>query len=203
MAAGRARRKVCSAKFSIFNPVLSRCLLPWWLSAAVFAFPLAALAEDPLARAVDRGTRLAEAIENGDSLSLRKFANYGDIRTWLDSNRCPGFRYTGYFVRAAGASDLYLIASRGKDIIIGRHFKAPVSKGRVEIEQIESSTARCLNLGRSGSNTGNSLIAHPQPFPNEFHVLQSRLHRTDLRIATTHGNYMVSKGRIRKAETAR
>lgn len=88
------------------------------------------------------------------------------------------------------------VASKGKNVIIGRHFKAPIHKEAIDVAAFESSTNGCLNLGPVRADAAAMYATHLKPFPNEFHLLQSNIRNIALYIGTKEGMYSVSENTI-------
>ena len=143
------------------------------------------------------GNQLTEAIQQKEKVKLKKLPEYRDIKKYLSANKCPGFKYKGYIVGAEDQQFFYLVATKANDVIIGRHFKAPVNNGLIEISKFQSSTNGCLNLGNpKTSDTAAMYATHLKPLPNEFHLLQSNLHKIKLYIGTSNGMYTIKNGNI-------
>jgi len=142
------------------------------------------------------GTLLTEAVQHKKVVKIKKLDQYKEIKSYLSDNKCPGYKYKAYIVGPEGNRNFYLVASKGKNVIIGRHFKAAISSNVIDISTFESSTNGCLNLGPVKSNAASMYATHLKPFPNEFHLLQSNIRRIALYIGTKEGMYVVNNGEI-------
>ena len=151
---------------------------------------------DELENSIKYGVLLTEAVQDKKVVKLKKLNQYKEIKNYLSDNKCPGFKYKAYIVGPEESRNLYLVASKGKNVIIGRHFKAAISNSIVDLSTFESSTNGCLNLGPVKSNVGGMYATHLKPFPNEFHLLQSNIRRIALYIGTKEGMYIVDDGGI-------
>jgi hypothetical protein len=150
--------------------------------------------------AITYGNLLTQAVKEKEEVKLKKLSEYKAIKRYLTENKCSGFKYKAYIVGPKNKQFLYLVASKGKNVIIGRHFKAPINGGTVDVSGFESSTKGCLNLGTPPSNVAALTATHLKHYPNEFHVLQSRLAGLPLYIGTSEGIYSVEGGNIRLVE---
>ncbi|MGA7296696.1 MAG: hypothetical protein WBW92_04195 [Rhodanobacteraceae bacterium] len=164
------------------------------LMSCAIAIPIANASE--LDDAVKYGNLLTEAVEAGRSVDLRKLADHREIEQYLSHHACSEFKYKAYVVDSVGESFLYLVASKGPDVIVGRHFKMPIRNGSIEVAEVESSTRGCLDLGSPGPDTAGMVVTHLKPYPNEFHVLESNLASVSLYVATSRGTYGVQYGAI-------
>ena len=156
--------------------------------------------ESALKRSMRLGQALTVAVQKKKSLRLKRLSEYGAINAYLKENKCPGFTYKAYKVGSDDESYFYLVASKGRAIIIGRHFKAPIINGAIDVGQLESSTNGCLNLGVVQKDVVGMMATHLKPFPNEFHVLQSNLRKIDLYIGASEGRFKISDGTISALE---
>lgn len=147
--------------------------------------------------AISYGNLLTEAVNAKEKVKLKKLPEYKDIKRYLSQNKCSGFKYKGYIVGPKDKQFFYLIASKRKNVIIGRHFKAPIINGSIKLSGFESSTNSCLNLGTPPPNVSALTATHLKSYPNEFHVLQSQLIGLALYIGTSTGIYSVENGQIR------
>lgn len=147
-----------------------------------------------LESAIEYGNLLTKAVKTKSTVRLKKLAEYKKIKQYLSSKKCDGFKYKAYIVGPENKKYFYLIASKRKSVIIGRHFKAPIKGGVVDTEAFVSSTNGCLNLGRPASNVSALFATHLKPYPNEFHLLQSNLKPITLYIGTSAGMYIVKNG---------
>jgi hypothetical protein len=153
-----------------------------------------------LEEAIVYGNLLTEAVNGKAEVELKKLSEFKSIKQFLSENKCPGFKYKGYIVGPENNRYFYLVASKGKGVIIGRHFKAPFKAGSIEAAKFESSTNGCLNLGVPPSNVAAMYATHLKPYPNEFHLLQSNLNSITLFIGTKAGMYAVENGAIKLSE---
>lgn len=154
-----------------------------------------------LEEAVVYGNLLTEAVKEKSEVKLKKLPEFKSINRYLSENKCPGFKYKGYIVGPENNRYFYLVASKGKNVIIGRHFKAPINAGSIDTAKFESSTNGCLNLGSPPSNVAAMYATHLKPYPNEFHLLQSNLNSIALFIGTKAGMYAVENGAIKLSES--
>ncbi len=143
------------------------------------------------------GGLLYKEIESKADVKLKKLDKYKQIKSYLKGNKCKGFKYRAYVVGEEDGEFLYLVASKRKNVIIGRHFKAPILNGEVQVEDFESSTNGCLDLGAPKKDIAALTATHLKPYPNEFHVLQSKLSGIALYIGTKAGVYAIENGQIR------
>lgn len=147
------------------------------------------------------GGFLTKAVQERQEIKLKKLPEYKEIKVYLAENQCPGFNYRAYIAGPEDKQFFYVIASKGRDVIIGRHFKAPVRGDSIDLAHMESSTNGCLNLGTPPSNVAALTATHLKPYPNEFHVLQSQLAGLALYIGTSSGIYAIEEGKIRVVES--
>ena len=140
------------------------------------------------------GELLTGAVQDKKTVKLKKLDQYKDIKRYLSENKCSGFKYKAYIVGPIENQKFYLVASKGKNVIIGRHFKASISNNVIDFSTFESSTNGCLNLGPVKSNAAGMYATHLKPFPNEFHLLQSNIRRIALYVGTKEGMYIVNDG---------
>lgn len=154
-----------------------------------------------LSEAISYGNLLTQAVNSKEKIKLKRLPEYKGIKKYLANNKCSGFKYKGYIVGPEDKQFFYLVASKRKNVIIGRHFKAPIKNGSIDIDGFESSTNTCLNLGTPASNVAALTATHLKPYPNEFHVLQSKLSGLALYIGTSAGIYAVESGNIRLVES--
>jgi len=154
-----------------------------------------------LVDAIVYGSLLTEAVKGKAEVKLKKLLQFKGIDQYLSENKCSGFKYKGYIVGPENKQYFYLVASKGRNVIIGRHFKAPINAGSIEIAAFESSTNGCLNLGSPPSNVAAMYATHLKPYPNEFHLLQSNLNSITLYIGTKAGMYAVENGTIKLSES--
>jgi hypothetical protein len=146
--------------------------------------------------AIVYGNLLTKAVKEKAEVKLKKLPEFKIVNKFLSENKCPGFKYKAYIVGPENGQYFYLVASKGKSIIIGRHFKAPFSSGSINTDKFESSTNGCLNLGVPPSNVAAMYATHLKPYPNEFHLLQSNLNSIALFIGTKAGMYAVDNSSI-------
>jgi len=161
------------------------------LLALLISFPVFC---SELGNAIKFGNLLTEAVKSKSTIKIRNLTAYNEIKQYLSSNKCTGFKYRAYIVGPKNDEYLYLVASRRKSVIIGRHFKAPIINDVIDTADFVSSTNGCLNLGKPPSNAAAMFATHLKPFPNEFHLLQSNLRSIALYISTSAGMYVVSNG---------
>lgn len=169
--------------------------------ASTFLVSTAIVLADEIGGAVSYGNLLTGAIQEKQDVKLKKLPEYKAIKSFLSKNKCAGFKYKGYIVGSENDKYFYLVASKGGNVIIGRHFKAPMVGGAIAVERLESSTNGCLDLGNpEAKNTAAMFATHLKPTPNEFHVLQSNLHAIALYIGTSNGMYSIENGVIQLPE---
>jgi hypothetical protein len=156
---------------------------------------------DEIASAASLGTLLTQAVNDGRELELRSVANHAELNRRIKADSCPGFAYKSYAITAGSQRFLYVVASKGRDMIIGRHWRIPLNGNKADLARLTSSTVSCLNLGTPAANALGVAVTHLGPFPNEFHVLQSNLHGIAVYVATDSGMYVVESGRIEAVET--
>ena len=148
--------------------------------------------------AVSLGNSLTEAVRSKSSMKLKRIDNYKEIKAFLKQNKCPGFKYKAYSLPEK--NKFYLVASKGKSIIVGRHFSGALSGDSVDISSLFSSTNGCINLGTPKKDTTAIFVTHLKPEPNEFHVLQSNLANIALYVSAKGALYSVSGGNISEVE---
>ena len=149
-----------------------------------------------LDEAVEYGRLLTNAVEKKEHIKYKKLSRYNEIKGFLNEQKCAGFKYKAYVVGPDEKQYFYLVASKKKNMIIGRHFKAPIVNNEVDVARFESSTKGCLDLGKIKPNVAAMSASHLQPYPNEFHVLQSNLHSLGLYIITGVGYFKIENGLI-------
>lgn len=155
---------------------------------------------DELEDAQAWGAMLTDAIQQKVKVNLKKRPEYKEIKSFLKENECPGIKYEGYLI-GEEQQYFYLIGSKGKEVIIGRHFKAPVVDGVIALDSAQSSTKGCLSLGAKKPDVSAMFATHLQAFPNEFHLLQSNIHAVTLYIGTKSGMYVVKDGKMYLSES--
>ena len=159
-----------------------------------------AAASEEIDRAIKYGGLLTKAVQGKDRVKLKKLTEYKQIKTFLSQHKCSGMKYKGYIVGDNQDKYLYLVASKSKNIIIGRHFKAPIKGTDIIYNEFESSTNSCLNLGTPPKDTQAVYATHLKPYPNEFHILQSNLSGVALYVGTPSENYAIENGEVRVLE---
>lgn len=155
---------------------------------------------DELENAQAWGAMLTDAVQQNTKVNLKKRSEYKQIKKFLKENQCPGLKYEGYLV-GEGQQYFYLIGSKGKEVVIGRHFKAPVVDGVIALDSMQSSTNGCLSLGPKKPDVSAMVATHLQPYPNEFHLLQSNIHAVTLYIGTKSGMFVVKEGKMYLSES--
>lgn len=141
------------------------------------------------------GAMLTAAIQQGSDIDWNKRSESKAIKKWLKEHQCPGLKYQGYIV-GDEKQYFYLIGRKGNEVIVGRHFKAPIVDSAIDIDAFDSSTKGCLSLGAKKADVAAMFTTHLQPYPNEFHVAQSSLHAVTLYISTKSGLFVVKNGEI-------
>lgn len=155
---------------------------------------------DELEDAQAWGVMLTDAIQQKTKVNLKKRPEYIEIKKFLKENQCPGVKYEGYLI-GEEQQYFYLVGSKGKEVIIGRHFKAPVVDGVIALDSAQSSTKGCLSLGPKKPDVSAMVATHLQPYPNEFHLLQSNVHEVTLYIGTKSGMFVVKDGKMHLSES--
>ena len=153
-----------------------------------------------LDEAIKYGEFLTEAVKSKTTVKIKKLPEYDAIKQYLLENKCAGFKYKAYIVGPKNEQQFYLLASKGKNVIIGRHFKAPINRNGIDTLAFSSSTNGCLNLGKPASNSEGMFATHLKSYPNEFHVLQSNLRKISLYVGAQSGNYVIRQGKIKPLE---
>ena len=172
-----------------------------WIVFVVATTLSSFLQANDLDNAVKYGNFLTEAVQSKQKVKLKKLPEYKAIKTYLATNKCPGFKYNAYVVGPEEQQYFYLVASKGGNVIIGRHFKARKVGGAIKVGEFESSTNGCLNLGNPKTKKSVAMFAtHLKPTPNEFHLLQSNLHSIALYIGTSNGMYLIENESIELSE---
>ncbi|MDM3871714.1 hypothetical protein QSV34_10170 [Porticoccus sp. W117] len=142
------------------------------------------------------GNSLTEAVKSKSYVKLKSFSNTKEIKKFLSKNKCPGYKYRAYVL--ADKNKFYLVASKGKGVVIGRHFVGNINDNTVDIDSLSSSTKGCINLGPTQKDSAAKFVTHLKPEPSEFHVLQSNLANIALFVSTKGGLYSVSEGNVKK-----
>ena len=150
-------------------------------------------------KSVDLGNSLTALVKSKSEIKLKSIANYKAIKGYLKENGCSGFKYKSYVIEDGDTSRLYLIGSKGKSVIIGRHFTASVVDNNADISSFTSSTNGCVDLGVPKKEAA-MFVTHLKPEPNEFHVLESNLANITLYVSTKESLYSVSGGEIKVVE---
>ncbi|GAB4172712.1 MAG: hypothetical protein Kow0020_07760 [Wenzhouxiangellaceae bacterium] len=176
------------------NKVFGTLAIACWFATSAYG------SEPEIDRAMENGRLLIEAVEAGRDVSLKSFENRAQIKQYLSKHKCPGLKYRNYVIDTSDGSYLYVVASKGRNAIVGRHFKAPIDNGRVDVEAFESSTKSCINLGSAKGNVAAFTVTHLQPYPNEFHVLVEKVAGRPLYVATEKGLFNVKDGQITTVE---
>jgi len=144
------------------------------------------------------GNVLTEAVKSKSSIKMKSLDNYKEVKGFLKQNKCPGFKYKAYSIPESNR--FYLVASKGKSVIIGRHFVGSLQGNSVDVSSLISSTNGCINLGSPKKDAAAMFVTHLKPEPNEFHVLQSNLANISLYVSTKDTLYSVSNGDITTVE---
>lgn len=155
---------------------------------------------DELENAQTWGAMLTDAVQQKATVNLKKRPEYKEIKKFLKENQCSGSKYEGYLI-GEEPQYFYLIGSKGNEVIIGRHFKAPVVNGVIVLDSAQSSTKGCLSLGPKKPDVSAMVATHLQPYPNEFHLLQSNIHAVTLYIGTKSGMFVVKEGEMYLSES--
>lgn len=142
------------------------------------------------------GAALYQAYIDKADQKLKSFANYKDLKQFAKESGCSGYKYKAYVLELGDESRFYLVGTRSKNVIVGRHFRGTVQEGAVVLTELVSSTNSCLNLGRKPRDAVAMFATHLQPYPNEFHVLESLMHEVTLYIGTSAGNWKIEAGKI-------
>ena len=144
-----------------------------------------------LEQASKYGRLLTEAVKSKSHIKYKKLPQYKDIKAFLGEQKCPSVKYKAYIVGPTEQQYFYLVASKGRNVILGRHFKAPINDGVIDISAFESSTKGCLNLGSVKEQMVAMSASHLKPYPNEFHVLKSNVHAIPFYIVTSKGYFKI------------
>ena len=151
-------------------------------------------------KSVELGNSLTAMVKSKSDVKLKSLTNYKEIRSYLKENGCPRFKYKQYIIRDGDVSKLYLVASKGKSVIIGRHFTGSLIENTADISSFSSSTNGCVDLGAPKKDAAAMFVTHLKPEPNEFHVLESNLANIALYVSTKEVLYSVSGGEIKVIE---
>ena len=162
------------------------------ITLLLISFSLWADKSQELRLAESIGKQLAIAEKEKQNTKLKSFSNYKEIKAFLKKNSCKGFKYKAYIID----KNVYLVANKGKNIIIGRHFSAGVVDNHVIIDELISSTNTCVNLGKKQPRIAAMTVTHLKPFPNEFHVMQNINKEMSLYVITETGMYPINDGII-------
>ena len=155
---------------------------------------------ESLDESIEYGKLLAESVKSKKEIKLNKLAEYKEIKAFLKENKCSGFKYRAYIVGEDSSQKIYLIASKGKNVVLGRHFSAPYTNKKVDMSGMESSTNGCLDLGPVKDGVAGMFATHLKPIPNEFHVLESSINNITLYVGTKEGMYIVKNEEITLSE---
>ena len=144
------------------------------------------------------GSLLYETVTLKNRFNLKSLQNHKEAKSLFNERKCSKLSYKAYIVNYKGIESVYFVASKtfSSPVIIGRHFSAPIENGLLKIEKLISSTKGCLNLGSTRNTTEGMIATSLDPFPNEFHVLQSKLHRITLYVSTEYGLWKIVSGQI-------
>ncbi len=158
-----------------------------------------------LDRSLKIGQQLFNAVEKEETVDPDSFDNRKEIQKYLKKNKCRDFTYKGYIVTTAEGEYYYLIASKGADVIIGRHFKAPLRDGKPVVSEFESSTNTCLDLGSipEKKNVAGMYATTFKPFPDEFHVMAAALGKLILLVGSEQGIFKVNSESIALIERSK
>lgn len=153
---------------------------------------------DGIEESVFLGNRLTEAVKSESHIKLKTLDNYKELKAYIKRNKCSGFKYRAYSL--PDRNKFYLVASKGKSVIVGRHFVGDIVENSVDIGTLTSSTNGCINLGSTKKNAAAMFVTHLKPEPNEFHVLESNLAKIALYVSTKGTLFSVSEGGITTVE---
>jgi hypothetical protein len=148
------------------------------------------------------GNLLYAEVSAKNKFKLKSLANYKEVKAYLSGAKCEGFSYKAYRIQDKELDSLYFVASKtfSNPVIIGRHFVAPIENNALNLDKFASSTRGCLNLGPVKGNVSGMFSTSLDPYPNEFHVLQSKLHDVGLYVATKYGLWGVEDGKVSLVE---
>ncbi|CAA0126084.1 Uncharacterised protein [Halioglobus japonicus] len=141
---------------------------------------------------------LLEKIKSKDKYELEALNNYRELENSLSAIECPNYSYTAYTIEHGGESLLYLVAANSisRSVIIGRHFVTKIDGGVADTLNIASSTNGCIDLGEPKEDAAAMYVTSLDPYPNEFHVVQSQLNTIPLYVGTSYATWLVSDGRV-------
>lgn len=144
------------------------------------------------------GNLLYARVKSKEKFKLKELKNYKDIKSHLAKAECGEFSYKTYLIKDQDIDLVYFVASKtfSNPVIIGRHFIAPIEDGSLNLEKFVSSTKGCLNLGSPKKATGGMFATSLDPYPNEFHVLQSKLHGITLYLGTEYAIWKIVNGEV-------
>ena len=145
---------------------------------------------------------LLAKINSQDSYELETLENYRELEDSLAEIECPDFSYTAYTIEHGGEHLLYLVAARNisSNVIIGRHFVTKLNGGVADTLNIASSTNGCIDLGEPKREAKAMFVTSLEPYPNEFHVIQSQLNKIPIYVGTSYATWLVSDGKVSLVE---
>ena len=162
----------------------------------IFYFVGFSVQASTLEMSIALGNSLTEAVSSKSYIKMKALDNYREVRAFLKDNKCSGFKYRAYTIE--DKNKFYLIASKGKGMVIGRHFVGDISDNTVDIDSLVSSTNGCINLGAPKKDSAAMFVTHLKSEPNEFHLLESNLAKVALFVSSKGGLFSVSDGSISK-----
>lgn len=151
-----------------------------------------------VSHAQELGNLLYKKVKSKDAFKLKSLENYKEVKLHLKKAGCGEFSYKASIVKDKDSELLYFVASKkfSSPVIIGRYFVAPIENGALNLEKIISSTRGCLNLGSPKKATKGMFATSLDPYPSEFHVLQSKLHGVTLYLGTEYAIWKIVNGQV-------
>lgn len=171
------------------------------LSSSLFAETLHDF-ESELEEVETHAVLLLQEIESKDKFRLKKLENYKELKNALSEIECPRFTYTAYTIEHGGEHLLYLVAGKrfSRSVIIGRHFMMRLDGLIADVLNIASSTNGCIDLGKPRKDAAAMFVTSLEPYPSEFHVIQSKLNKVSIYVGTSYATWKVSDGEVSLVE---
>lgn len=174
---------------------------------AIFgAITLTAAAPDAtvaLGNAETTGAALFAAMQANNLAKPQDIKNFDALQRAVDPLTCPGTTLSWILLPdATHATRLFGIAAGGTrtQLVVGKHFKANMVDGAVDLATLAASTKSCLTLNILSHAVGVFTTELDSATPTEFHVVESSLHNIALFVNAGGEVWSVKDGKISKVK---
>jgi hypothetical protein len=160
-------------------------------------------AADVLKHAEATGAALFAAIQAKSLAGPDDIQNFEALQRAIDPQKCPETTISWILLpdqkKATEIFGISSVPTIGK-LVVGRHFKASVVDGVVDLSTLVASTKSCLTLGIPPNAVALYTTEVVSATPTEFHVFESTLHGIPLYVGAGGEAWLVKDGSIRKLE---